>query len=108
MERMKFRWATGLRVAALLMPLLGGKLVCAQVPPAEKPATTSAQIVKEIRIVKEDGSLLATNPTGISVKFGEALDRDEVAASIRALYQTGDYADLQAVVTPEGNGVRLD
>ena len=105
---MNFRWANGLRVFALLTPLLGGTLACAQATTGEKTTTSPAQVVREIRIVKEDGGVLATNPHGIAVKPGEPLNRDEVAASIQTLYQTGDYADLQAVVTPEAEGVRLD
>jgi outer membrane protein insertion porin family len=108
MERMNLRWANGLRVLVLLMLLLGGMLACAQTPPEEKATTPPAQIVQDIRVVKEDSSVLTTNPRGIAVKVGEPLNRDEVAASIRTLYQTGDYADLRAVVTPQGAGVRLD
>src|SRR6202008_1554981 len=42
------------------------------------------------------------------VQVGEPLRPEQVAASIRILYQTGNYADLRAVVYPEGDGVRLD
>jgi outer membrane protein insertion porin family len=40
-------------------------------------------------------------------KAGEPLDRDQVRESIRVLYATGRFADLQAEVTPSGSGVRL-
>ncbi len=40
-------------------------------------------------------------------KTGEALDRVRVRDSIRALYSTGRFADIQAEVTPSGDGVRL-
>ena len=105
---MKLHWANSLRVFALLMPLLGGRHTCAQATPGETAAATPVQVIREVRVVKEDGNVLTTNPRGIAVQVGEPLNRDEVAASIRSLYQTGDYADLQAVVTPEGDGVRLD
>jgi len=82
--------------------------VYAQATPEEKATAAPQQVVREIRVVKEDGSVLSTNPRGIAVKTGEPLNRDDVAESIRTLYQTGDYADLRAVVTPEGDGVRLD
>jgi len=36
------------------------------------------------------------------------MDRERVAESLRALYRTGDYADLRAVLTPEADGARLD
>jgi len=105
---MNFRWANSLRVFVLLLPLLGGKASCAQGTAEEKAAAPKAPIVREIRVVDENGKVLATSPRGIAVKTGQALNHDEVAASIRTLYQTGDYADLQAVATPDGDGVRLD
>jgi len=40
-------------------------------------------------------------------KAGEPLDRGRVRDSIRALYSTGRFADIQAEVTPSGDGVRL-
>ena len=40
-------------------------------------------------------------------KSGEALDRDRVRDSIRALYATGRFADIQAEVVPSGDGVEL-
>jgi outer membrane protein insertion porin family len=40
-------------------------------------------------------------------KPGQPLDRDQVRDSIRALYSTGRFADIQAEVAPSGSGVRL-
>ncbi|HKV77507.1 MAG TPA: POTRA domain-containing protein [Candidatus Sulfotelmatobacter sp.] len=40
-------------------------------------------------------------------KVGSPLNRDQVSASIRALYGAGRFADIQAEVTPSGNGVVL-
>src|SRR5579864_1061231 len=40
-------------------------------------------------------------------KSGEALGRELVRESIRVLYSTGRFADIQAEVTPAGNGVVL-
>jgi outer membrane protein insertion porin family len=40
-------------------------------------------------------------------KTGQPLDRDQVRESIRVLFSTGRFADLQAEVTPSGTGVRL-
>jgi outer membrane protein assembly factor BamA len=74
----------------------------------EKDPASRTSVLEQIRVVKEDGTVLGTNPAGIAARAGEPLDRDKVATSIRTLYQAGDYADLQAIVTPEGAGVRLD
>ena len=79
----------------------------AQGPPADKVG--SEPIVVAARIVREsDHKVLAESPSGISVQIGKPLDREKIAESLRALYKTGDYADLQAVVTPVTDGVRLD
>ena len=43
----------------------------------------------------------------VAQKVGQPLDRQNVRASIRALYATGRFADIQAEVTPSGNGIRL-
>lgn len=40
-------------------------------------------------------------------KVGEPLDRGKVSDSIRALYATGRFADMQAEVAPSGDGVAL-
>ncbi len=40
-------------------------------------------------------------------KAGEPLDRTRVRDSIRALYATGRFADIQAEVSPSGDGVTL-
>ena len=40
-------------------------------------------------------------------KPGEALGRDQVRECIRVLYATGHFADIQAEVTPSGDGVVL-
>lgn len=102
-------WRTNrLRVFFLLLPVLGGRWTCAQATLEGKLASAPEQVVREIRVVKKDGSVLKTTPPGITVQVGEPLNRDAVAASIRALYQTGDFADIEALVTPEGNDVRLD
>ena len=90
----------------LLMPLLGGRVACAQ--EATDTSALPKAAVREIRIVEDNGNVLVTNPHGIAVKIGEPLNRDEVASSIRTLYQTGDYADLKAVATPVTDGIRLD
>ena len=40
-------------------------------------------------------------------KSGEPLDRDQVRDSIRILYATGRFSDIQAEVSPSGSAVRL-
>lgn len=105
---MNFRWANSLRVFMLLMVFLGGRPACAQETQEQNAAIPPAQLVKQIRVIKEDGTVLETDPQGLAAKAGEPLNRATVASSIRALYQTGDFADIRALAAPEGDKLRLD
>lgn len=97
--------------------LIGATPVHAQTPttqetPSGQAAPAQVKVeqpnVTAIRIVREDGHVLAESPSGIAMEVGKPLDRQKIAESLRALYRTGDYADLKAVVTPTTGGVRLD
>src|SRR5260370_28384967 len=107
---MKLSWANGLRGGVALALLTGASPAHAQtaqdaaVPGVEKEDPK----VVAIRIVNEDGQVLSDSPSGIAAETGKALDREKIAQSLRTLYRTGDYGDLQAVVTPVADGVRLD
>ncbi len=105
---MKSGWDNGLRVVALLGMLMGAGGTSAQTAPEEKTVASTGPTVVAVRLVKEDGSPLGTLPAGISVEVGKPLDADQVAASLRVLYQTGSYANLRAVKYPEAGGARLD
>src|SRR2546429_2085927 len=108
---MKSGWANGLLRGMFALVLLTG----AAPTRAQAPQGTSVTGVAEeepkilaIRIVKEDGQVLSDSPSGIAVETGKTLDRGKIAEGLRALYRTGDYADLKAVVTSVADGVRLD
>jgi len=107
---MKSSWANGLRGIIALALLTGAAPTRGQVP----PDGATAEVAKEepkivaIRIVKEDGQVLSDSPSGIAVEPGNKLDRRKIAESLRALYRLGDYAYLQAIVTPAADGMRLD
>src|SRR5208282_4914429 len=105
---MQARWVNRLRGLALLVLFLGGGSASAQAPEEAAKGTAAAPNLVSVRIVREDGKLLKANPGGLAVEIGKPLRREQVAASLRTLYQTGDYADLRAEVTNEEGGVRLD
>ena len=107
---MKSGWANVLRGIVAFALLTGGALTRGQVPQDISAAGVAKETPKivAIRIVKENGQVLSESPSGIAVETGNALERGKIAESLRALYRTGDYADLQAVVTPVADGVRLD
>ncbi|MGA2095616.1 MAG: POTRA domain-containing protein [Candidatus Acidiferrum sp.] len=106
---MKLSWGKGFRRIAVLALLFVAAKSYGQAQAAGDTQIAAAEgPVVAVRIVTESGRVLAESPRGIAVEIGKPLDREEVAGSIRALYGTGDYADLKAVVTPVGSGVRLD
>ena len=107
---MKSGWANGWRGIFALALLAGAAPTRAQAPQGTSVAGVAEEEPKiaAIRIVKEDGQVLSDSPSGIAVETGKALDRRKIGDSLRALYRTGDYADLRAVVTPVADGVRLD
>src|SRR2546430_308160 len=107
---MKLRLMTIWGIVAFTL-LSGAAPIYSQAPAqgASSGKVGSEPIVVAVRIVREsDGRVLAESPSGISVEIGKPLDREKVAESLRALYKTGNYADLKAVVTPVTDGVRLD
>jgi outer membrane protein assembly complex protein YaeT len=57
----------------------------------------------ELPAVSDPSHLLEMLPQ----KAGQPLDRDQVRASIRVLFATGRFADIQAEATPSGSAVRL-
>src|SRR6266705_3362139 len=107
---MKSGLANGLRGIVVLALLTGAGATRAQTPQDSSAAGVEPEEPKivAIRIVKEDGQVLSDSPLGVAVETGKALDRGKIAESLRALYRTGDYADLRAVTTPVPDGVRLD
>jgi len=117
---MKAHCGQGLRIIVAAALLTGVAPGHAQTPPPQEPPSEQVMIaalqdaasmsaaVMAVRIVTEDGRVLSEAPAGLSVAIGKPLDRDQVAESIRALYRTGDYADVRAVSTPVDGGVRVD
>ena len=107
---MKSSWIIGLRGIVALAMLTGAAPGHGQTPQDTSVASSPKEEPKivAIRIVKEDGQVLSESPAGITVETGKAPDRGKIAESLRTLYRTGDYADLQAVVTSVRDGARLD
>ena len=96
-----------MRGAVLLMVILGGRHLCGQEPVAEQGANPGPT-VRSLRLVRDDGKVLEENLRGLSVKLGEPLRAEEVAASIRTLFQKGNFADVRAEMFPLPDGIRLD
>src|SRR5437879_12916462 len=104
----------GRRVIAVFALLLPVARAYAQNPPstaAPQPASVFSQDSKpnvvEVQLVTEDGKSLGKLPEHLPVQPGMPLDHRQVADSLRALYRTGDYGDLRAVLVPVEGALRL-
>jgi len=76
-------------------------------PPSAAMSGYEGKLVQSIQIPgvaeRDREHILALLPQ----KAGEPLDRTRVRDSIRALYATGRFADIQAEVAPSGEGITL-
>jgi len=90
----------GLAIAALLASGAVRQIAAQQTP--------GEPVVVGVRVVREDGIVLKDASVGLPVELGKPLDRTQVAASLRTLYKSGDYANLRAETVPTEGGVRLD
>jgi outer membrane protein assembly complex protein YaeT len=101
-----FVWAAALSQGAT--PVSGAATMSSSVPQDSTPGTNyEGKTVVAIDLPgvaeRDRDHLLELLPQEV----GSPLNRDQVSASIRALYATGRFADIQAEVTPSGSGVVL-
>jgi len=111
MNSMRADFLRGVCVA-ILAAFLGGGVptsLCSQQVDAQNAAPAeNAQNVKEVRLVTEDGQVLAAGPSVSTVETGKPLDRGQAAASLRALYRTGNYSNIRVLSESVAGGIRID
>ncbi len=92
-----------LAVASFALPAF------AQAPPAEPAAAgqLAGRRIAEIRVVKQDGALVA-GPPPLSVALDAQYDPALVRESLKELFRSGRFSDVQAVATEVAGGLRLD
>ena len=76
-------------------------------PPASLGSNYEGKVVKLIELPGVSARDLDHLLQLVEQKTGEPLERAHVRESIRTLYATGRFADIQAEVTPSGEGVIL-
>ena len=101
------RRVCGAVLAALLCGGAPACLLAQQAQQQDAPAAASPPVTA-VRVVNANGEILKTTANVINVEVGKPLDPEKIAASLKALYRTGDYSDIRAVSYPESGGVRLD
>lgn len=92
----------GIWIAALSLPANGQQGGQSAGPAYDGKTVESVDIVG---VVAEDRQHLLDL---IPQKAGSPLQRDQVRESIRVLYGTGRFGDIQAEVNPKGDGVQLN
>jgi len=85
--------------ASLCSPQVGAQNVA---------SANEAPLVKNVRVISAGGEVLKVAGGVISLEVGKPLDPEQVAASLKSLYRTGDYADIRAVAEPAEGGTQID
>jgi outer membrane protein insertion porin family len=75
---------------------------------ASQAAGFEGQIVSEIRIVDASGNELRPPPSGLPLVVGKPFDFASERDALRALYRSGDYADIQVNAVSQPAGIRID
>jgi outer membrane protein assembly complex protein YaeT len=66
------------------------------------------ETIVEIRVLDSKAAVVPSKLPGMPMAAGKAFDFDDERESLRALYRTGDYADIQVNATAVSGGVRID
>ncbi len=77
-------------------------------PCARRKRQIEGQVVAEIRIVDDAGNVLPPTPTSLPLELGKPFDYGAERESIRALYRTGDFADIRVTAAALAQGVRVE
>ena len=66
------------------------------------------QAVVAVRLVSDKGEVLQDNPAGLPLRSGQPFDIDNERESLRQLFRTGEYADIETQAAPVAGGLRVD
>jgi outer membrane protein insertion porin family len=95
-------------LAAFLCGGVPASLFSQQTAAQNPAAEENGPAVMAVSVVTADGKALNSGSTAISVETGKPLDRTQIAASLKALYRTGNYANIQAISEEVEGGIRVD
>ena len=99
--------------AFLLLTFLTVKFCAARPVSAQTSVMQTAefpegQTVVEIRVLDLKGAVVPSKLPAMPMAVGKAFDFEDERESLRALYRTGDYADIQVSASAVSGGVRID
>jgi outer membrane protein insertion porin family len=66
------------------------------------------QTVVAVRVVSDMAEVLENNPAGLPLRSGEPFDIDNERQSLRQLFRSGEYADIETEAAPVAGGLRVD
>src|SRR4029077_14219727 len=100
------------RPRAVFFFLAGIGLLClvgtvAQAQTTPPPSQLEGRQVTAIRIVDQSGEVLDENVSSLPLGPNQPFTLEAERASLRQLYRTGRYAEIQARVTNEPGGFRI-
>jgi outer membrane protein insertion porin family len=81
---------------------------CASPAAAQNNSSGKPPQVVAVRVVTESGTVLEQNPPQLTLQPGQPFSMEKESASLRELFRSGRYADLQADLSDVPGGVRLD
>src|SRR5580698_2840227 len=80
-----------------------------QPAPIEPSVFPEGSVISEIRVIDSKGVAVKAQIPVLALVPGKPFDYDEERESLRELYRTGDYADIQVNAVPvPGNEARID
>jgi len=94
------RGLCGAVLAAFLCGGVPASLCSQQVGVPESSSANQAPLVKAVRVITAGGELSRVPSGVVTVEVGKPLDLEKVAASLKSLYRTGAYFDIQVVAEP--------
>ena len=95
-------------IASLATAFLEARPAQAQSSALPPPALSQGQQVVGVRVVTDRGEVVQNNPAALPLQPGHPFDLDAERASLRQLFRSGNYADIEAEAFPEDGGIRLD
>jgi outer membrane protein assembly factor BamA len=102
------RGLCGAVLAAFLCGGVPASLCSQQVGVPKTPSADQAPLVKAVRVITTGGEALKVASDVVTVEVGKPLDLEKVAASLKSLYRTGAYSDIQVVAEPADGGTQID
>ncbi|MFZ0519379.1 MAG: POTRA domain-containing protein [Candidatus Acidiferrales bacterium] len=66
------------------------------------------QLVAEIRVLDDSGRPVVANAPALPLEIGKPFDFSAERESLRALYRTGDFANIRVLAAPVAQGLRVD